>query len=188
MAVNTIPTVVDRMIDPNQWYDPAMLLVGNGALEWARWVTKWLYVNVPPTKCESEDWSKYGVITSFDRAISFVLPATPAAPELPIPVEGSLLVNNRNWVLLSRAALALDANGNSLPLSLFDVEMFVPPVSQLIETQPAANVFGSGEWPHVMYFPEEWSENVTRTFAVTNRSGVAATFYMSLKMLQVRQN
>jgi hypothetical protein len=57
-----------------------------------------------------------------------------------------------------------------------------------MEDQPAINTFGSGEWPHVMYFPEEWTQNVARTVTATDLAGVIATLTLNFKFLQVRTN
>lgn len=174
---------IERIVtDENQWYDPTLLLVGNGNVEWARWATKWLYRNVTGVGDKSSDWPKYGVITQFDRSLVFALTA------LATPVNAFFQTNNRNWLLLTRAATVIDGQGNNLNLSLFNLSLSVPPLAFLIENQPVSLTHGSGEWPHVMYFPEEWTENVARTFSVSNNSGVAATLTLNALFLQVRQN
>jgi hypothetical protein len=176
------PALVKRMIDKDQWFDPSLLLVGNGSEDWARWATYWLYYDVCSLKTLSEEWPKFGIITQFDRHLTFTIAAPVGTASIPL----ALPTNNRNWLLLSRAATATDANGNALALRNFDIRVEGPNNAQFIETQPISNVFGSGDWPHVMYFPEEWEQNVTRNFVITNNSLVAATIVLNLKFLQVR--
>ena len=178
-----IDTKVERLVDPNQWYDPCLLMAGNGNEDWARWATKWLYTNVVDYQSEkdSRNWPKYGIITQFDRTLSFSL-----ANNTPVP--STIPTNNRNWLLLSRAVTAVDLQGNNLNLANFNVSISVPTTTFLMEDQPTSNTFGSGEWPHVLYFPEEWTQNVARTVTATNNSGVAANLYLNFKFLQVRTN
>lgn len=176
------------MEDPNQWIDPALLTIANGNESWARWATKHLYMNVCQANMPSTDWPKVGLITQFDRVIEIDLAASDPANNQFVTNEGSLQTNNRNWFLLSRAASAVDSEGNQLDLNNFLVKCEVPPSTQTIETQPAGLVFGSGEWPHVMFFPEEWTANVLRTWAVTNLTAFPAKVSLSLKMLMVRTN
>ena len=167
-------------IDPKQWHDPSLMLVGNGNPEWARWATAYLYENVANAN-KSEDWPKTGIIQAFDRRAIAVCPdATPVDVDFP--------TNNRNWLLLARVACARDNEGNEIPLSQFDVSISVPPTTFLMESQPASLQFGSGEWPHILFYPESWSANVLRTITVINRSGIAATLVLGFKFLQVRTN
>ena len=184
MATDIEQAKVTRLVDADQWFDPCMMLAGNGNERWAQWATKYLFAGVALDGAKSTDWPKYGVITQFDRKLQFDF--TPGAPlntaQLFFPT------NNRNWILVQRVATALNQNGQNISLDLFDVNIQVPPTTFIMETMPASNVFGSGEWPHVMYFPEEWPANVTRTVTATNRSGVTATLYLTFTFLQVRQN
>ena len=174
---------VERNFDPKQWFDPSLLLAGNGSEDWSRWATKWLYANVAPEDEKSEDWSKHGVITSYDLKLAFDFPAGANVTQ-----SGSFETNNRNWLLLCRAATAINSNGSNLSLSLFDVSMNVPPKTFLMEEQPVSNTFGSGEWPHVSYFPEEWSMNVLRSFEANKHASIveAATLTLCCTFLQVR--
>lgn len=166
------------MANEKQWVDPSLLLVSNGVEEWAKWATAYLFENVSKSS-PSEDWPKVGVIQQFDRRAFANCPdATPVDVDFP--------TNNRNWILLSRVALALDQNGNEIPLSNFDVAISVPPTTFLMELQPASLTFGSGEWPHVLFYPESWTANVLRNITVVNRSGVPAIVALGFKFLQVR--
>lgn len=175
-------SVNNRFVKPDQWYDPCLLMASNGSEDFARWATKCLYAGAVDTeKVDSKDWPKFGIIEQFDRNVEFSLPNN-------TPVPSVIPTNNRNWLLLSRAATAVDQFGNSLNLSLFRTSVSVPVTTFLMEDQPAANVFGSGEWPHVLYFPELWAQNVTRTITGTNNSGVSATLSLSFKFLQLRTN
>lgn len=174
--------LLKRMIDKDQWFDPSLLLVGNGSEDWARWATYWLYYDVCSSKVDSNDWPKYGIITQFDRHITFSI----AAPVGTVGTPAAIPTNNRNWLLLSRVASAIDSNGNDLSLQQFNINIQLPNNTQVMENQPISNVFGSGEWPHVLYFPEEWEQNVSRQVTVTNNSGVAATVTLGFKFLQVR--
>jgi hypothetical protein len=186
---NAIETRVERIVDKDQWYDPCLLMAGNGNEDWARWATKWLYAGIVDFSQEkdSTNWPKYGIITQFDRTLPFSFPATPTSA-LTTPIPSTIPTNNRNWLLLSRAATAVDASGNNLNLALFNVSISVPVTTFLMEDQPAINTFGSGEWPHVMYFPEEWTQNVARTVTATDLAGVIATLTLNFKFLQVRTN
>lgn len=174
-----------RIPKPDQWFDPTLLLPGNGSEYWARWATWWLYWNVVSPTVPSEEWPKYGIITQFDRHID--IPIGPAVGGVPtVSAQFAIPTNNRNWLLVSRAATVLDTNGNNLNLSDFDVTIELPNNTQVIETQPISNVFGSGEWPHVMFFPEEWEANVSRAISIRNRSLFTANVFLSFKFLQVR--
>lgn len=181
---NGIETKVERVVDKDQWYDPCLLMAGNGNEDWARWATKWLYAGVVDFQSEkdSQNWPKYGIITQFDRALPFALAAAPAAVPSVIPT------NNRNWLLLSRVATATDSFGNNVNLANINVSITVPTTTFLVDNQPASNTFGSGEWPHILYFPEEWTQNVSRTVTATNLSGQAVTLTLGFKFLQVRTN
>lgn len=183
----SMDTRVDRVVDKNQWYDPCLLMAGNGSEDFSRWATKFLYANIVDfDKVKSEDWPKYGIITQFDRKLEFNLVNGE-------PVPDTIPTNNRNWLLLSRAATVLDLNGNNLSLTNFNVSITVPTTTFLMDDQPVSNTFGSGEWPHVMYFPEEWTQNVPRTVTATNKTGVPgqetpANLFLNFKFLQVRTN
>ena len=161
--------MTDRITNKDQWCDPAVLMAGNGNLEWARWATKWLYTDVIDT----------------DAIDSYNLPFTLTNSA---PVQLSFETNNRNWLLVSRAAVATNTAGAILGNQLFSVNITVPTVTFLMEDQPVSNTFGSGQWPHVLYFPEEWTQNVKRTVTATNNSGVSASLYLNFKFLQVRTN
>lgn len=179
--------MADRNVDKNQWADPCLLMVGNGNEEWARWATKWLYEDIAPEHADSTDWPKYGIITQFDRRLVFngALNAGLLAGE----IQSQLIpTNNRNWLLVSRAAVARNAQGVIVGLDNFNVNITVPTTTLLMEDQPASNTFGTGQWPHVLYFPEEWTQNVPRTVTAQNNSVVAATLTLSFKFLQVRTN
>lgn len=175
-------SVNNRLIDPNQWYDPCLLMAGNGCEDFARWATRYLYAGVVDTqKVDSKEWPKFGIIEQFDRSVPFSLPNN-------TPVPSVIPTNNRNWLLLSRVATAVDSYGNTLNLSNFNVSISVPTTTFLMEDQPVSNTFGSGEWPHILYFPESWSQNVTRTVTATNNTGIAATLSLGFKFLQLRTN
>lgn len=178
---------VERFTEKDQWFDPCLLLAGNGSEDWSRWATKWLYANIAPEDEPSKDWSKHGVITQYDMKLGFDFPA--GAPST-AGVDGSFETNNRNWLLLCRSATAVNSNGANLSLSLFTLSMNVPPKTFLMEEQPVANTFGSGEWPRILYFPEEWSMNVLRSFVARKDANVveAATLTLCYTFLQVRTN
>ncbi len=173
--------MADRVINTKQWYDPSLLLAGNNSVEWAQWATEYLYRDVAPSDMKSEDWSKLGVITQFDRKLDFDLPDS-------TPLEAILKTNNRNWLLLQRSATAANAIGAEISLIGFDVSITIPPTTYTMETQPVKNTFGSGEWPHILYYPEEWTQNVARTVTATNRTGATAKLYLGFTFLQVRTN
>ncbi len=174
--------------DVKQWVDPGLLTLGSGNEAWARWATKFLYANCTPESAPSTEWPRTGLITQFDRTISIPLAASDLVNNVFITNEGTLQTNNRNWLLLSRAATAHDANGTVVDLNRVLIRCEVPPQTALIETQPAGLVFGSGEWPANMPYPEEWSMNVARTWFATNLLGQAITLDISLKFLMVRTN
>lgn len=174
--------------DENQWIDPALLTLANGSKEWARWATKYLYENVTDRQVSSETWPKTGLITQFDRALSIPLAASNIVGNRLTTGQASLQTNNRNWLLLSRSAVVLDENGVIQDLNSIAVKCEVPPSTFTIEDQPAGLVFGSGEWPAVLPFPEEWTQNITRTWYATNLRDVPLTLNISLKFLQVRTN
>lgn len=166
----------------DQWIDPCMLLIGQGNVEWARWATAWLYENICAKDKPSHDWPKYGYIDQFDRSLSFNLPNA-------TPVQDQFLTNNRNWLLISRSAVARETSTNvQLDLSNFQVSLQIPPTTTIIEPQPATLVFGSGELPNYRFYPERWFANVTRTFRLTNNSGTPANVDLSCMFLMVRTN
>ena len=175
----------NRIAPEDQWYDPALLFGSNGSEVWARWATRWLYsVFLDVDTIDSFKWPEHGIITQFDRDASFAFSAGTTTLDDIIPT------NARNWLLLSRAATAINtAGGAAIPLANFNVEITVPTKTFLLENQPIINVFGTGTWPHVLFFPEEWSANVARTITVNNNSGInTALVDLSFKFLQVRTN
>lgn len=174
--------------DENQWTDPALILLSCGNKEWARWATRYLYENAVPYGTPSENWPKTGLITQFDRTLTIPLAASDLVSGVFTTGQAALQTNNRNWLLLSRAAIVLDENGTVQDLNSVAVRCEVPPSTFTVENQPAGLVFGSGEWPAVMPFPEEWTQNIIRTWFATNLRDVPLTLHMNLKFLQVRTN
>ena len=155
-------------------------MIGNGNEEWCRWATKYLYEGIVNTESiDSKEWAKYGVITQFDRNLSFSLATD-------IPSTKLIPTNNRNWLLVTRAAVAA-YNGLSVPIEGINVSVSTPPKTFTVENQSILNTFGTGQWPHVMYFPEEWSRNVPRTVtAVNNTAATPIALSLNFKFLQVR--
>lgn len=166
-----------------KWFDPGLEKYGIG---YAKAMTRFLYQNIVPQdkfKPEfAEDWPRYGLITQFDRVLTFVLDAGAGTTAVQ-----TLQTNNRNWMLISRAALCMDtATMTDATLGNILVNCNADPGIQLMENQPASLVFGDGQLPHIMLMPEEWPTNTFRRWTVTNNSGIARTVYLSFKFLQVR--
>ena len=139
---------------------------------------------------DSKDWGSVGTITEFNRVMSF-----PAVKGLALPfgasVQSTISTNERNWLLLSRTVEVTTVDGLRVPTSLqnlVEVSISVPQRTLVMEPQPVVNTFGTGEFPHVLYLPEEWAKNVSRTVTVTNRTATIYNVTLSFKFLQVRAN
>lgn len=182
--------MLDRTVEKDQWYDPCILMSGNGNETWARWATKWLYEGLADPK-DSKNWEKNcknaGVISQFDRVLSF--PGIISGQAVPNVIP----TNGRNCLLLARSFRATTISGIFVPNGLFDffdVRISVPSTTLIMENQPASLTFGEGRWPHVLYLPEEWAKNVSRTVTVTCKAPTdqAYNVFIELKLLQVRSN
>lgn len=182
--------MLDRSVEKYQWYDPCVLMAGNGNEDLARFHTKYLYEGLADYK-DQKNWEKNcktaGVISQFDRVISF--PGIITGQSTP----NILPINGRNCLLLARSFRATLTSGEVIGNSLFDyfdVSISVPSTTFIMENQPASLTFGEGRWPHIMYLPEEWDKNVSRTFTVTCNAPneFAYNVFIELKILQVRSN
>jgi hypothetical protein len=183
------------LLTANQkWYDPALEKYG---ISYAKVMTRFLYQNiVPAAKIDpdpnapdcSEEWSKWGIITQFDRVLTFAGVGGLAVGMTPTEVQIlDLQTNNLNWMLVSRVAASVTlgpiADANIAPIN---VGCNADPGFQLMDVQPASLVFGNGQWPHIMLMPEEWPTNIFRRWTVTNNAAVNRIVYLGFKFLQVR--
>jgi hypothetical protein len=162
--------------DNDQWYDPALERYG---VRYARAMTRYLYANIVPNGTPSLDWPKYGLITQFDKALAFTL-AAGATDTL------TLQTNNRNWMLVCRSAIAADSTGAEASLVNLTVGCNADPGIQLMDVQPIKLVFGDGQLPSLMLFPEEWPTNTFRRWTVVNGSAGSRVVTLSFKFFQVR--
>ena len=160
-----------------QFFDLSLARYG---IPYAKYMTKRLYDNIASKDAPSTDWSKFGPIGQFDRVLTFTALANGASSTL------NLQMNNRNWFLLSRVAVATDATGAEASLANITAQCVLVPGMTVVDAQPISLQFGDGQWPHIMPFPEEWEANTTRNWTVTNSSGAIRTINLSFKFLQVR--
>lgn len=167
-----------------KWFDPGLEKYGVG---YAKAMTRFLYQNIVPANSESEIWPKYGLITQFDRVLTFAGAAVPAAGLTTGETQTlTLQTNNRNWMLISRAAVAVQVATEASLVNIL-VGCNADPGIQLIEAQPASLIFGDGQLPSIMLMPEEWPTNTFRRWTVTNNTpGNPVTVTLSFKFLQVR--
>ena len=172
-----------------KWFDLAFEKYGIG---YAKSMTRFLYegvvpdekMNDPSGRDWSDEWPNFGRIMQFNPVLTF----SGAAGTGLVAGESQTLTlrtNNHNWMLISRAALNLDATLADAGLAGVHVGCTVDPNDQLMEMQPASLVFGDGRWPSILLMPEKWPMITFRRWVVANNSGAACTVRLNFAFLQV---